>query len=349
MNYQPLPHAADTAIGTLTTDEQSARRVADRFAEAFFADDVAVSLVDTGQGQWRVTFYFRSNVSEGAVRDLAISAAGATAGKGLRFARIAAKDWVAESLLGLKPIAAGRFVVHGAHDRGCAALNRFGIEIEAAQAFGTGHHGSTRGCLLALDQLCKSTGKDRLTVGRHPEVRAKRASKDAGRHPRPTLRGSARRAEHLRVTRVPRILDLGTGSGVLAIAAAKSLRCHVLASDIDALAARIARDNARRNRSAPFVRVCRANGLAAADIRASAPFDLVIANILLAPLQRLAAPLTGIVARRGRIILSGLLNAQASAARAAYPDFALERRIEVDGWTTLVLKRAAVVRNGSRP
>ncbi|MFZ1149341.1 MAG: 50S ribosomal protein L11 methyltransferase, partial [Xanthobacteraceae bacterium] len=161
MNYQPLPHAADTAIGTLTTDEQSARRVADRFAEAFFADDVAVSLVDTGQGQWRVTFYFRSNVSEGAVRDLAISAAGATAGKGLRFARIAAKDWVAESLLGLKPIAAGRFVVHGAHDRGCAAPNRFGIEIEAAQAFGTGHHGSTRGCLLALDQLCKSTGKDR--------------------------------------------------------------------------------------------------------------------------------------------------------------------------------------------
>lgn len=306
MNYQPLPHAADTAIGTLTTDEQSARRVADRFAEAFFADDVAVSLVDTGQGQWRVTFYFRSNVSEGAVRDLAISAAGATAGKGLRFARIAAKDWVAESLLGLKPIAAGRFVVHGAHDRGCAAPNRFGIEIEAAQAFGTGHHGSTRGCLLALDQLCKFA--------------------------------NARR-----------ILDLGTGSGVLAIAAAKSLRCHVLASDIDALAARIARDNARRNRSAPFVRVCRANGLAAADIRASAPFDLVIANILLAPLQRLAAPLTGIVARRGRIILSGLLNAQASAARAAYPDFALERRIEVDGWTTLVLKRAAVVRNGSRP
>jgi len=306
MNYQPLPHAADTAIGTLTTDEQSARRVADRFAEAFFADDVAVSLVDTGQGQWRVTFYFRSNVSEGAVRDLAISAAGATAGKGLRFARIAAKDWVAESLLGLKPIAVGRFVVHGAHDRGCAAPNRFGIEIEAAQAFGTGHHGSTRGCLLALDQLSK-------------------------------------------FAKARRILDLGTGSGVLAIAAAKSLRRRVLASDIDAHAARIARDNVRLNRCAGLVRVCRANGLAAADIRASAPFDLVFANILLAPLQSLAAPLTGIVARHGRIILSGLLNAQARAARAAYPHFTLERRIEVEGWTTLVLKRAAVVRNGSRP
>jgi ribosomal protein L11 methyltransferase len=343
MNYQMLPHAADTTIGTLTADEQSAWRVADRFAEAFFADDVAVSLVDAGQGQWRVTFYFRSNVNEGAVRDLAIAAAGATAGKGLRFERIAAKDWVAGSLLGLKPVAAGRFVVHGAHDRGCAAPNRLSIEIEAALAFGTGHHGSTRGCLLALDTICKSL------VARHPEVRAKRASKDGGRNPPRTLRGSARRAEHRRVTGAPRILDLGTGSGVLAIAAAKSLRRRVLASDIDAHAARIARDNARLNRCAALVRVCHANGLAATDIHANAPFDLVFANILLTPLQRLAAPLTGIVARGGRIVLSGLLNAQASAARAAYRHFTLERRIEVDGWTTLVLKRAAVVRNGSRP
>ncbi|HEV3161824.1 MAG TPA: 50S ribosomal protein L11 methyltransferase [Xanthobacteraceae bacterium] len=298
MNYPALPHAAATRIGTLTADEQSARRVADRFAEAFFADEVAVSLVDAGHGRWRVTFYFRSNVNAAAVRALAISAAGAAAGKALRFERVAAKDWVAESLLGLKPITAGRFIVYGAHDRGCALPNRIGIEIEAAQAFGTGHHGSTRGCLLALDQLCKSA-------------------------------------------KARRILDLGTGSGVLAIAAAKSLRRRVLASDIDAQAVQIACDNARLNRCAGLVRVCRANGLAAADIRASAPFDLVIANILLAPLQSLAAPLTGIVARRGRIVLSGLLNAQASAARAFYPHFTLERRIAVDGWTTLVLRRSA--------
>jgi ribosomal protein L11 methyltransferase len=343
MNYQALPHAADTRIGTLTADEQSARRVADRFAEAFFADEVAVSLVDAGHGQWRVTFYFRSNVNAAAVRALAMSAAGVAAGKALRFERVAAKDWVAESLLRLKPIAAGRFVVHGAHNRGCALPNRIGIEIEAAQAFGTGHHGSTRGCLLALDAICKSL------VARHPEVRAKRASKDGGRNPPRTLRGSARRAEHLRVTGAPRILDLGTGSGVLAIAAAKSLRGRVLASDIDAQAVRIARDNARLNRSAPSVRVCRANGLAAADIRAGAPFDLIFANILLAPLQKLGAPLTRIVAPRGRVILSGLLNAQASAARAFYPRFTLERRVVVDGWTTLVLTRAAVVRNEPRP
>ena len=320
MNYHRLPHLAHTRIATLTADEQSARRIADRFAEAFFADETAVSLVDAGQGRWSVTLYFRSNIDEGAVRALANSAAGATAGSGLRFARIAAKDWVAESLLGLKPITAGRFVVHGAHDRGCAPPNRFGIEIEAALAFGTGHHGSTRGCLLALNAISKSLRKNCRAVVRHAAV-----------------------------TGFPRILDLGTGSGVLAIAAARTFRRRVLASDIDAHAVRIAHDNARLNRSPALVRVCRANGVAAADIRAGAPFDLVFANILLTPLQRLAAPLTGIVARRGRIVLSGLLNAQASAARGAYPHFTLERRIEVGGWTTLVLKRAAVVRDLSRP
>jgi ribosomal protein L11 methyltransferase len=297
MNYQPPVQPTETVTATLTADEQSAQRIADRFAEAFFADEPAVTLVDEGQGQWRVTFYFRGAVDEAAVRNLAAAAVGAGIADALRFARVAAKDWVAESLLGLKPVAAGRFVIHGAHDRS-RARGRISIEIEAAQAFGTGHHGSTRGCLLALDQLCK-------------------------------------------LVKARRILDLGTGSGVLAIAAAKSLRRCVLASDIDSHAARIARDNVRLNGGAGFVRVCRANGIAAAAIRAGAPFDLVFANVLLAPLQRLAAPLSRIVAPRGRIILSGLLHAQSNAARAAYPHFRLERRIAVDGWSTLVLRRSA--------
>lgn len=304
MNYQALRHPKDTMIATVTAGEQPARRLADCFAEAFFAD-AAVSLVDAGQGRWCVTCYFharvnQAHVNEAAVRALAISAAGAATGAALRFDCIAAKDWVAESLLALKPITAGRFVVHGAHDRGCAPPNQFGIEIEAALAFGTSHHGSTRGCLLALDRLRK-------------------------------------------FAKARRILDLGTGSGVLAIAAARAFRRRVLASDIDAHAVRIARDNARLNGSAPLVRVCRADGLAAAAIRAGAPFDLVFANILLAPLQKLAGPLTRIVAPRGRVILSGLLNAQASAARAAYPNFKLERRIMLEGWTTLVLKHRSAL------
>lgn len=307
MNYQAPAHPTQTVTATLTADEQSARRLVDCFAESFFAKELAVSLVDAGGGQWRLTVYFRAALDEAAVRNLAISAVGVAAGKALRFERVAAKDWVAESLAGLKPVVAGRFVIHGAHDRG-RAFGRVGIEIEAAQAFGTGHHGSTRGCLLALDAICK-------------------------------------------VAKARRILDIGTGSGVLAIAAAKSLRRRVVASDIDSHAVRIARDNARPNRSATLVRVCSGTGIAAAAIRDGAPFDLVFANILLAPLQTLAAPLTGIVAPRGRLILSGLLNAQANAARSAYTHFSLERRIAVDGWTTLVLKRASTlpVRNRMAP
>jgi len=299
MNYAAR-ESAPGLTATLVTDVQSAWRVADCFTEGEFANDVAVSLVDAGAGQSRVTLYFRGPMVEGLVRDLTISAAGLAAADALAFARIARKDWVLESLHDLKPVTAGRFVVHGAHDRGCAPVNRTAIQIEAAQAFGTGHHGTTLGCLLALDWLNKFA---------KPE----------------------------------RILDLGTGSGVLAIAAAKSLHLRVVASDVDAAAVRIARDNAWLNRSGPLLRVCRADGLAAADIRAGAPFDLVFANILLAPLQKLAAPLTRIIAPRGRIVLSGLLNVQANTARAAYRHFVLERRIAIEGWATLVLKRSATL------
>jgi ribosomal protein L11 methyltransferase len=305
MNYAPPGLTPDTTSATFITDEQSARRIAASFSDAFAADVVATSLADLDHGQWRVTFYFAGEIGEATARARAIAAVGAKKGRALRFNRIAAKDWVADSLRELKPITAGRFVVHGGHDRGGVPPNRIAIEIEAALAFGTGHHGTTRGCLIALDAICK-------------------------------LQGSYR-------TAMPRILDLGTGTGVLAIAAARSLRQRVLATDIDAQAARIARDNARLNRAAGLVRVCRANGLAARDLRAHAPFDLVFANILLGPLQQLAAPLSAVVAPRGRVVLSGLLKSQANAALAAYRKLTLERRIELDGWTTLVLTRRSTL------
>jgi len=311
MNYAPPGLTPDTTSATFITDEQSARRIAASFADAFAADEFATSLADLGHGQWRVTFYYDCAIGEATARELAIATVGAAKGRALRFERIAAKDWVADSLKDLKPIAAGRFVVHGGHDRGGVPANRIGIEIEAALAFGTGHHGTTRGCLVALDAICKLQANRRAAM--------------------------------------PRILDLGTGTGVLAIAAARSLRQGVLATDIDAQAVRIARDNARLNRTAGLVRVCRANGLVAPDLRGGAPFDLVFANILLGPLQKLAAPLRKIVARRGRVVLSGLLKSQVNAALAAYRKFTLERRIDLDGWTTLVLRRPpAVVRNRAR-
>jgi ribosomal protein L11 methyltransferase len=125
-----------------------------------------------------------------------------------------------------------------------------------------------------------------------------------------------------------------------------------VATDIDRDSARVARENAGLNGCGPFVQVVRANGLSDPAIRARAPFDLIFANILLKPLQRLAASLSKSVAPGGHLILSGLLTAQANAALSAYRALVLQRRIEIDGWTTLVLKqpsRRRIARRGEHP
>jgi ribosomal protein L11 methyltransferase len=297
MISSPRQRGDTTPVVNIEADEQSARRIAAIIAESLIADDIAASLVDAGRGRWRVAIHFRNAPDEKAVRALVEAAVGPAAAGALSFERVAAKDWVGASLAGLNPVSAGRFILHGAHARGRVPVNQIGIEIEAGLAFGTGHHGTTRGCLVALDRLCKSLRKRRRGV---------------------------------------RILDLGTGSGVLAIAAAHALRQRVLATDLDAVAIRIARANARRNGAGPMVEVVRAEGVSAQRVRARAPFDLVFANILLAPLQRIAAPLTRLVAPGAHVVLSGLLPSQANAAIAAYPALTLERRIELEGWTTLV-------------
>jgi ribosomal protein L11 methyltransferase len=310
MDSEALPRSSATSLATLITDEASARRIGDLFVESFAPDQIAVSLTDAGQGRWRLSLYFRDAPDKKGVRHLAAVAAGPEAGRALRFEVIAAKDWVRESLLDLSPVAVGRFVVHGAHDRAAVPPSRIGIEIEAALAFGTGHHGTTRGCLLALDRLCKT-------------------SKCAPR----------------------RLLDLGTGTGILTIAAARALHRPVLAIDIDANAVRTARDNAHNNRVGVLASFIRANGAAAPEIRARAPYDLILANILLRPLQCFAAPLKAMLASEGRIILSGIFAWQANAVLTAYRPLALERRIDVDGWSTLVLKRGtrrSRVARGSR-
>jgi ribosomal protein L11 methyltransferase len=292
-----------TVVARLETSEHIAHNVADAVGDLFAAEEVAVTLWDTGGGRWQLALHFRTPPHPAAIRAAVAKAAGPRAAKALRFAHVRATDWVRDSLAGLAPVAARRFIVHGAHDRGRIPPNRIGIEIEAALAFGTGHHGTTRGCLVALDWICKSEKRRRA-----------------------------------------KILDLGTGSGVLAIAAARALHQHVLATDIDASAVRVARANARLNRAGAMVSAVKADGVTARDVRDAAPFDLVFANILLGPLQRLAAPLRGLTAPRARVVLSGLLSAQANAALAAYRPLALERRIDLDGWTTLVL-----VRRASRP
>ena len=339
----PLP--SSTVIAHLETDEQSARRVADLVAESLPADDLAVSRVDIGTGRWRVAMYFRGAPDEKIIRALTAAAAGNAAAKALRFERVAATDWVHDSLAGLAPVSAGRFVVHGAHDRARIPLNRIGIEIEAALAFGTGHHGTTRGCLLALDRLCRVLSKPRRASansspckGEDDPSKARIGWGSVHSVRTPTRLAYARRPPPFRGRKLS-ILDLGTGSGVLAIAAARALRQPVLATDIDGSAARAARANAALNRAGSYVAVVKADGVTAAKLRERAPYDLVLANILLRPLQRLAAPLTRLTAPGARVVLSGLLASQANAAIAAYRGLALERRIELDGWTTLVLVR----------
>src|SRR5690242_12571905 len=305
------PESSVTVVAHLGCDGATARRLADALAEALEASDAAVAAVERPDGGWTVEAHFAQAPDEPALRALVGAVAGEAAADALVLETVAAHDWVAASLAGLKPVTAGRFLVHGAHDRARVAPHRIGIEIEAALAFGTGHHGTTRGCLLALDAWLK-----------RPSVRLASSLAKRGREK-------------------PRILDIGTGTGVLAIAAAKALRTRVLASDIDRRAVEVARANARANAAGALVDVVHAGGLAARRLRERGPFDLVLANILLPPLRRLAAPIGRALAPGGHVILSGLLIAQAAAAIAAYRMQGLElaASFPLDEWITLVLVR----------
>jgi len=287
-----------TTLARLACDETAARRLAGVLGESLDADDSVCGAFEDEDGQWHVAVHFRNAPDEAAVRDQVALAAGEAAARALTFETVAETDWVRESLAGLAPVHAGRFIVHGAHDRARIAANAIGIEIEAALAFGTGHHGTTRGCLLALDGLVKRC-------------------------------------------RFSRVLDIGTGSGVLAIAAAKRLRRPVIATDIDPRAVEAARSNARLNRAGGFITPLRASGVRIRAVTLYAPYDLVFANILLGPLVRLAVPVRRQCAKNARVVLSGLLPAQANAALAHYraQGLTLERRILLEGWATLVLAK----------
>jgi ribosomal protein L11 methyltransferase len=286
-----MKFSGNTTLARLVCDERTARRLADALSDSLESSATAIAAFEGTDGRWNVEVHFEEPPDETALRRLVGPDAAVT------FETIVAKDWVAASLADLKPVEAGRFIVHGAHDRLAVAANRIGIEIEAALAFGTGHHGTTRGCLLALDRIVKRSFKERG------------------------------------------ILDLGTGTGVLAIAAAKALGVPVLASDIDPEAVRIARANARLN-GVPGIACVHAAGLSARQFRARAPFSLVFANILLAPLTRLARPLRPLLAPGAHVVLSGLLATQENAALAAYRPhgLVLERRIPLGEWVSLVLR-----------
>jgi ribosomal protein L11 methyltransferase len=280
-------------------DERTARCVVDLLNESLDEDHAAIAAYERPDGRWDVSLHFAEPPHQALIRELVSLAAGDDIAQAITFDTVEAIDWVAASLEDLVPVRAGRFIVHGRHDRARVAANKLGIEIEAALAFGTGHHGTTRGCLLLLDSVLRSCA------------------------PR-------------------RVLDLGSGTGVLAIAAAKALRRRVLASDIDPVSVVVARDNARLNGVGNLVEAICATGFSAPQFAIRGPFDLVLANILANPLKQMATPMAAHLAPSALLILSGLLPHQAQGVIAAYRarGLVLRRHLQIAGWSSLLMQRA---------
>jgi len=292
---------AQTFTASLVTSEAEARALVERIGEDALLWERSVDLSELDPAHWQVLVYFEQ--APGAAERRALADAAAAMGGPQRpafsIAELADENWVAKSLKGLKPVRAGRFLVHGSHDRDRVRENDLAIEVEAGEAFGTGHHGTTAACLIAIDRV-------------------------------------------LRARPVRNALDLGTGTGVLAIAIAKAARAPVLASDIDPVATRIAEENARLNGVAALVHAVTAPGLAKAIFAAAGPFDLIVANILAGPLTMLAPAICRRLAPGGTVILSGLLVSQRARIVAAYraQGLRLARGIEREGWLTLTFERA---------
>jgi len=274
---------------------EAASAVADIFEEL----TGSVSAFETREGrlpEWLVETYAGRVMVDTALEVRLALAATATGGKIIDLIEmpVAERDWLAENRRAFPPQRIGRFFIHGSHWRETPPAGAVAVEIDAASAFGTGEHASTRGCLLAFDRL-------------------------------------ARRR------RFRRVRDIGAGSGILAIAAAKLLRRPVSASDIDPEAVRVARHHAHRNGVDDLVRIeCRAGAAGRRHGR-----DLIFANILARPLMRMARDLSRGLAPGGRAILSGLLTRQEPSVLAAYRQqgMTLDFRLVIDGWSIVVLRK----------
>lgn len=279
----------------ILADREESERIA-RLVEAAFDEEGPVSWFEQPEG-WAVEGWFFADTAE-EIEERVRDALGSDGfGAPIEVTEVPDVDWVALSLAGLKPVVGGRFVVHGQHDKANIPAGLVGLQIEANQAFGTGHHPTTWGCLVALSRL-------------------------------------------LRVYRFDDVFDLGSGSGVLAIAVAKDTRRPVLASDIDPLAVEIARENAEINGVGHLFTAVTAAGFDHAAIRGRR-FDLIVANILADPLKILSPRFRAQTRPGAAIVLSGILSTQAPGVLAAFraQGFAREREIRREGWSTLVMRR----------
>ncbi len=254
---------------------------------------VGVFEVEDGTGTWEVGGYFIEAPDEIALALLAAAHQAAD----FVVSEVPETDWVAHVRRELTPVEAGRFFVYGSHDADKVPEGRIALLIEAAMAFGTGHHGTTLGCLRALDRLAET--------------------------------GEA----------IEKIADVGCGTAVLAMAAARVWDGEIVASDIDPVAVEVAEANLAANGLTGKVKVIEAVGFDHAELRG--PFDLVLANILKGPLIELAAPMAAALRPGGTAILSGILVEQAETVAAHYSEtgFNLVNREDIVDWSTLTLTR----------
>jgi len=290
----------------VSTTEKKAEQILDILSFCFGEEDFAVGTteIDEKKDIWEASVYMMAEDEADVHARIAEALAEEFPDAVIEREIIPDIDWIAKSLEGLKPVRAGRFLVHGSHDRDKVRTGDIAIEIDAGQAFGTGHHGTTAGCLETIERVLNAENP-----------------KNA--------------------------LDLGTGSGVLALAVRK-LRpmIPVLATDIDPVAVRVARENVRRNGVVSGITMETAPGFHSPAFDRYGPFDLIIANILARPLIKMAPQLVTHLSPGGSVILSGILAEQRWKVISAYSGAGLAhvRTIWRNGWVTIHLRHADVWR-----
>jgi len=256
---------------------------------------VGVFELEDGSGLWEVGAYFSEKPDD---ISLALLAAVFQAEE-FKISELPQIDWVSKVQRSLKPVVAGRFFVYGSHDSDKVPPDCEPLLIEASMAFGTGHHGTTKGCLLALEQL--------ITDG----FKAKN------------------------------VIDVGCGTAVLAMAAARIFSANVIASDIDSVAHSVAKMNILANGLDRNIQCFEASGFAHEQIKTKNPFDLIFANILLAPLLAIATDISKYSLSGGYVVLSGILSEQAELVVNTYTGvgFSLSNQIEIGEWVTIIFRK----------
>jgi ribosomal protein L11 methyltransferase len=284
---------------SFTTSVDTAEVFADALRDAFVPECQAVATSEVEEHvTWSVEAYYEQKPETDVIRGLLETPSDETGQliSDLVIEVLPEINWVAKSLEGLAPIQTDRFFVHGLHDADKVPGGRLPLLVDAGEAFGTGHHGTTLGCLKLIERECK--------------------------------RGIPQNA-----------LDLGCGTGLLAIALAKLTRRQVTASDIDPIATRVTRENARVNGVHPLITALTATGFSHPDLAVRGPYDLIVANILAGPLTQLAPAVEQHLAPGGSLILSGILHEQEQMVTSAYrsQNLFLQERLRIDEWVTLRL------------